>query len=249
MKMGYATTKNNNMEDTQFGGLELIRTIPLPQSSDSLRGYTAISHMSVIEDIKEELDRKNIHIIKENYKIGRGGQQLYGNFLTDMNVDNEMSAAIHFINSYDKSKSFSIMGGALVLVCTNGMMRMQQYSGTKRKHVGIINLEMPTMIENAITTLEEEYLLLVEAKKRMAEIEVSNRIQAELIGRLFFEQEILTVTQMSMVKNAMSSRNNPFNNGNAWGFYNNITGALRASHPSTYIKDHEEFHEFAMQEF
>jgi hypothetical protein len=237
------------MENSQFRGLDFIRTIPLPQSSISLRGYQAVSHMSVIDDIKEELDRKNIKIIKENYKIGREGNQLYGNFLTDINVDNEMSAAIHFINSYDKSKSFSINGGALVLVCTNGMMRMQSYVGTRRKHMGLIDSEMPTMIINAINTLEEEYNLLVEAKRRMVEIEVSNKIQAELIGRLFFEQEILTVTQMSMIKGAMNSRTNPFNNGNAWGFYNNVTGALRASHPSTYIKDHAEFHEFAMQEF
>lgn len=237
------------MENTQFQDISYIRGIPLPITSDSMRGYQCVSHMDIIESIKEELDRQGIKIIKENYKIAKGGNQIYGNFLTDMDVDGEMAAAIHFINSYDKTKRFELNASALVLVCTNGMMKQNEYAAIKRKHVGSITSEIAYMIEESVASLEKEYMQLIEAKRHLAEIETTQRLVSEIAGRLFIQEGLLTPTQLSRFKSESERKTNPFNNNNAWGMYNNFTESLKLSHPADYMNNHIRLHEFMMEEF
>lgn len=236
------------MENTQFQDLGFIRAIPLPSNSDNMRGYQAVAHMDIIDTIKEELDKQGIHVIKENYKIAKFGNQVYGNLLTDMNVDGEMSAAIHFVNSYDKSKKFELNASALVLVCSNGMMRTNTFASFKRKHVGTIGFEMSFMVEEAVQNLEKEYMQLVEAKRHLEDITVNARLISELAGRLFMEEKLLSPTQLSRFKSETERKTNPFNNGNLWGTYNNLTESLKLSHPSEYMDNHIQLHEFIMRE-
>lgn len=237
------------MTNTQFVDIDEIRKVQLPMSSSDMRKYQAIAHLDVIDSIKEELDRRGICIVKENYKLGRFGQQLYGNFLTDMNVDGEMSSAVHFTNSYDKTKRLEIKSGALVLVCTNGMVRISESGSSSRKHVGAINIELASMIDEAMDNMEMEYKMLVEAKNHLKQVEVDMRRRAEIAGRLFMEKKILSVTQMSVFKNEFERSTNPFNDDSAWTIYMNATEALKLSHPVDYIKDHQKLHEFAMEVF
>ena len=237
------------MTNTQFVDLDEIRKVQLPMSSDDMRKYQAISHIDVIDGIKEELDKRGIGIVKENYKLGRFGQQLFGNFITDLNTDKDMSASLSFTNSYDKTKRLEVLSTSTVLVCSNGMMRSREIAGSSRKHVGAISIELAFMIEEAMNTMETEYAMLVEAKNKFKQIEISKQRQAELAGRLFMEQQVLSVTQMSVFKNECERKTNPFNDGSAWSIYMNATEALKLSHPVDYIRDHQKLHEFAMQVF
>ena len=237
------------MENTQFRDISFIKSIPLPTNSDNMRGYQCVPHMTIIDSVKEELDRQGIQVINENYKIAKDGKQVYGNFVTDMNVDGEMAAAIHFVNSYDKTKRFELNASALVLICTNGMMKNNVFSSFKRKHVGIIGYELSFMVEDVVHNLEKEYMQLLEAKRYLQGVEVDQRTIAEVTGRLFFEEELLTPTQLSRFKTENERKTNPFNNGNAWGYYNNLTESLKLSHPSEYMNNHIKLHKFMMDIF
>jgi hypothetical protein len=237
------------MTNTQFVDIDEIRKVQLPMSSSDMRKYQAIAHLDVIDSIKEELDRRGISIVKENYKLGRFGQQVFGNFITDVNVDNEMSASITFTNSYDKTKRLECISSCTVLVCSNGMMRNMEISGSRRKHVGAINVELASMIDEAMDNMEMEYKMLIEAKNHLKQVEVDMRRRAEIAGRLFMEKKILSVTQMSVFKNEFERATNPFNDDSAWTIYMNATQALKLSHPVDYIKDHQKLHEFAMEVF
>ena len=237
------------MTNTQFVDINEIRKIPVPLSTEDMRKYQAVAHLDVIDSIKEELDKRGIGIVKENYKLGRFGQQLYGNFLTDMSVDPDMNSAIHFTNSYDKTKRLEIKSGCLVLVCSNGMLRLSESSSSSRKHVGAISIELASMIDEAMDNMEIEYKMLVEAKNYLKQIEVHMRRRAEIAGRLFMEKQILSVTQMSVFKSEFERATNPFNDDSAWTMYMNATQALKLSHPVSYISDHQKLHQFAMEEF
>jgi hypothetical protein len=237
------------MENTQFQNISFIRAIPLPPNSDNMRGYQCLPYMTIIDSIKEELDKQGISIINENYKIAKDGKQVYGNIITDMNVDGEMAAAIHWVSSYNKSKRFEINASALVLVCTNGMMRQNTFASAKRKHVGTIEYEVPFMIEEAVQNLEKEYMQLIEAKRHLESIETNQRLIAEIGGRLFLEESLLSPTQLSRFKSENERKTNPFNNGNVWGLYNNLTESLKLSHPTEYMDNHIKLHEFMMNEF
>ena len=237
------------MEKTIFQTLEQIKAIPVPQSEMYLKGYQAVPHIAVIDTLKEQIDKRGLGITKEVYKINKGGNLMYGSILTDMKSDNDLGGGFHFVNSYDKSKKLEIRSGAVVFICDNGMIRMNTLSTIRRKHVGSVNFDMYPMIEHAMDNLEHEYELLVSAKRQLERIEVSKQVRAELAGRLFFEHELLSVTQMSLLQRQFNKTTGPFVSDNAWSLYNNVTETLKSSHPYHYIQDHEMFHEIMMEEF
>lgn len=237
------------MINTKFQTIEDIKKISIPASAETMKGYQVIPHMDVINNIKEELGKKGIGITKENYKVAKFGNQIYGNIVTDLKSDSDLGGALHFVNSYDKSKKLEIISGAIVFICGNGMIKMVDISASKRKHVGSIATIMKHMIYNSICNLEKEYELLVEAKKRFQEVEVSKRLQSELAGRLFMEEKLLTPTQMPAFRRECEKVDSPFGDNTAWKFYNNCTEVLKLSHPSNYLNDHIKLHKFALEVF
>jgi hypothetical protein len=237
------------MEKTIFKTLQEIAAIPVPSSMDYMKGYQAVPHIEVVNNIKETLDKKNLGIVKEVYKVNKGGNILYGSILTDMKNNDDLGGGIHFVNSYDKSRMLEIRAGAIVFICSNGMVRMQEFSQVKRKHVGTVMQDLLGITEFAVNSLEHEYMILGAAKERLQEQELSKRTRAELVGRLFAEHELLSVTQMSILKQELDRKNGAFLEPTAWSFYNNVTETLKSSHPYDYISNHEQFHEFMMEEF
>lgn len=237
------------MEKTAFKTLQEIASIPVPRSEDYLKGYQAVSHISVINAIKEGIDKKGYGITREVYKVNSGGNIMYGSILTDMKSDNDLGGGFHFVNSYNKTKKLQIRAGAIVFLCDNGMVRMQNFANITRKHVGLINFEIDPMITNSINMLEEEYTMLTQAKNQLNQVDISKQIRAELAGRLFMEHELLSVTQMSLLKQEFNNPNSKFPDMNAWNLYNNVTEILKSCHPYDYIETHQEFHEIMMEEF
>jgi hypothetical protein len=85
----------------------------------------------------------------------------------------------------------------------------------------------------------------------MKEIVIDSKRQAELLGVLFAEYEILTTEQMSLVKQQME-KPSYFYNGDVnslWSFYNHVTLALKKSHPRNWMEDQRKLHWFLNMEF
>jgi hypothetical protein len=85
----------------------------------------------------------------------------------------------------------------------------------------------------------------------MKEIIIDSKRQAELLGVLFAEYEILTTEQMTLVKQQMD-KPSYFYNGDVnslWSFYNHITFALKKSHPRNWMEDQRKLHWFLNMEF
>lgn len=236
------------MENTTFKTLEQIRQIPVPVSAIYMKGYQAVPHIEVINEVKERLDKQGINVVKEVYKTNKLGHQLYGSILTDMKLDNDLGGGIHFVNSYDKTRKLQIRSGSIVFICSNGMIRMNNVTNYSRKHVGSVNEELITMVEQSINSLEEEYKYFIEAKEKFKRIKLSKTVQAELVGRLFVEHDLLTTVQASMLKTSINRTEGNFIGNTAWDFYNNTTEALKLTHPSDYLQNHMEFHQFMVEE-
>jgi len=85
----------------------------------------------------------------------------------------------------------------------------------------------------------------------MKEIIIDSKRQAELLGVLFAEYEILTTEQISLVKQQME-KPSYFYNGDVnslWSFYNHVTFALKKSHPRNWMEDQRKLHWFLSMEF
>jgi hypothetical protein len=89
------------------------------------------------------------------------------------------------------------------------------------------------------------YDQLVSDKEAMKVISMNKRRQAQMLGILFAEYQILTTEQASMIRNQMDRPSHVFEDSNSlWAFYNYVTIALQHSHPKTWMEDQRVLHYF-----
>jgi hypothetical protein len=89
------------------------------------------------------------------------------------------------------------------------------------------------------------YAQLVADKNAMKDIPMNKRKQAQLLGILFAEYQILTTEQASMVRAQMDKPSHVFEDTSSlWAFYNYVTTALQSSHPKTWMEDQRVLHYF-----
>ena len=76
--------------------------------------------------------------------------------------------------------------------------------------------------------------------------EISPQDAYNILGELFFKKEVLTITQMSIIKRELQFSKNfkhLFDKDfTAFDVYNAITHSLKMSHPSEYISNHIDTH-------
>ncbi len=78
------------------------------------------------------------------------------------------------------------------------------------------------------------YNQLCSDKESMKGITLNKRKQAQLLGILFAEYQILTTEQASIVRQQMDRPSHVYADSNSlWAFYNYVTIALQHSHPKT----------------
>jgi hypothetical protein len=89
------------------------------------------------------------------------------------------------------------------------------------------------------------YNQLCADKASMEGVSLNKRRQAQLLGVLFAEYEILTTEQASMIRDQMKKPQQVFaNTDSLWAFYNFVTNSLQHSHPKTWMEDQRILHYF-----
>lgn len=224
---------------------EELYKIPVPYATSS---YSPVSHKNVIEHIYEELDKHNLSVTSESYRDSRYGQQLIGYMDLAYNNDTEMNMRLAFRNSYDKSMSIAFVAGSSVIICSNGMISGE--FNFLRKHTGAVNQELSEKINLTINELEQHFIKMKQHSNTMKQIEIDKRASAELLGRMFIEEEIILSSQLNIIKSQLEKPEyNDFINPTLWSLYNHITYSLKNSHPLTYINQHQNLHKFVEKEF
>jgi len=221
--------------------------VPLPPRTDS---YTPISNREVVDLIHNEALRNNLTIFNSSFKVNREGTKTIGYF--DIRADDpEMAMRMAFRNSYDKSMSFGIAAGAKIMVCSNGCITGEIV--TKRKHTGSADEEAKYKIIEGFSMIGDTFETIKQARDKFKSIEIDRKINSELVGRMFMEHEFINSVQLNIIKKECESSDKfttIWEPGySVWDLYNNVTHSLKESHPSTYMHDHINLHEFMMAEF
>ena len=119
-----------------------------------------------------------------------------------------------------------------------------------RKHIGTADTETEDTIKEQVSLAKMYYDQLVSDKERMKEITLDRKKQAQLLGILFADEEILTTEQASLIRQQMSRPLHQFaDNNSLWAFYNYVTLALQQSHPKTWMEDQRVLHWFISEAF
>ncbi len=227
---------------------------PLPNHGKS---YTVVSHKEVIENTKKLLEDSGFTIRRELYRanmnaqVAQGVYHIYPSRSIDDNIvnENELGMMFAWTNSYDRSKSFQCAIGAYVMVCSNGMM-CGDMMNFKRKHTGTAGHDIAMQLSNQIKNGEKHYTRILNDRDSLKNVTLTNREQSELLGRLFADDEIITSSQVSIIKKEMKkpSFNYDCLDDNAWAFYNHVTHSLKVSPPRDWMQDSQNFHDFMMNE-
>jgi len=216
-------------------------SVALPDHGDS---YTVISHESVINHVYTELAQAGFGIVSEEYRATADGNIAQGVHVLQYNSDPELSMMFAWTNSYNKQVRFKCGVGAYVNQIGTTMVCGDMGSWA-RKHTGTADEETVATIKDQVTNAQMYYDQLVADKNAMKDIKMNKRKQAQLLGILFAEYQILTTEQASIVRSQMDKPVHVFEDTSSlWAFYNYVTTALQSSHPKTWMEDQRVLHYF-----
>lgn len=216
-------------------------SVPLPNHGAS---YTVISHQSVMDYVYTELAAAGFSVISEEYRCTADGQIAHGIYKLNFNSDPELSMMFAWTNSYNKQVRFKCgVGGYINLTGTT--MVCGDMGSWARKHTGTADEETIKTIQDQIANAHMYYNQLCADKESMKGITLNKRKQAQLLGILFAEYQILTTEQASIVRQQMDRPSHVYVDSNSlWAFYNFVTIALQHSHPKTWMEDQRVLHYF-----
>lgn len=223
---------------------EQLFAVTVPQPTES---YTPVSHRQIVEEIYENVDKAGLQVKQTNYQTTKDGNAVIG--IMDIAADDvEFNYRLAFRNSYDKTMSIAFVGGASVIVCSNGMV----IGDVKflRRHTGNAAAELTDKIQRVVGNLGEELEVAQRHSAQMKSIELSPTATAELCGRFLMEHEIITTSQLSIVRRQLKQPDyKDFADPTLWSLYNHTTHALKKTHPYNYIDSYKKLHAFVEDEF
>lgn len=213
--------------------------IPVPEST---RSYCPISNVEIIKTALESLDREGFSLKSEFHKCDGSLSKFVGGFIIH-GGSKDMDIMFGYKNSYDKSMSAGFAVGANIMICSNSVVTGE--ISMKRKHTGDGNIDITNGISEGLLRLGDNFIHLEKLLNRMKEIEISRRTCCELVGRLYLEEEIITLQQLSIIKRELSNESFDYNVENSlYNLYQATTHSLKISHPRTWMNDHIDAHRF-----
>jgi len=218
----------------------------IPLRTDS---YTPVPHSDFLQLIAQEIENSSYGLQIKARKIytNLNGQKLVGFYSVGIRgVDTApefgLEMMLGYKNSYDKSMSAGLAAGLNVTICENGVVAGDMLS-FRRKHTGEIRSELREHIQTAIINMRDGFDRLVLEVDIMKDYGLTLKQKAELMGIMYFEENMVTPNQLSIVKKEMNESEN-FKGDTLWDLYNNVTQALKTSHPLNHIEDHIKLHSF-----
>jgi hypothetical protein len=200
-------------------------SIDLPVHGDS---YTVISHESVMDMSTNALTTAGFTIADEEYRATADGNIAQGIYRLTYNSDPELSMMFAWTNSYNKQVRFKCGVGAYINK-TGTVMVCGDMGSWARKHTGTADEETLKTITDQITNAQMYYNQLVSDKNSMKDISMNKRKQAQMLGILFAEYQILTTEQASFIRQQMDKPSHVFEDSNSlWAFYNYVNFAQPA---------------------
>ena len=214
---------------------------PIPQETKT---YKPVSHQELIDLTLESIYQSGYKLESQNYSTAREGNVANGRYTIANVADSEMKLQIGWQNSYDRSLSLKFALGTSIIICSHGMVK-GDHGAFRKKHQGDIQTFTPSAISEYIKGGGDAFQTLQSDRDALKQYEATDKVQAEVIGRLFLQEEIISSSQMNIIKKELNVPTHNYGaQGSMWELYNNVTFAMKQSHPSDWMQDHIDVHNF-----
>lgn len=232
-----------------------IKTYQVPESRllavvppVDTRTYKAISHAQLIDLTLEGIHGSGFELGRQNYSMAKEGAVANGHYTITSVADSEMQIQIGWQNSYDKSITLKWAMGVHIFICSNGCISGDM-GAFKRKHQGSIQEFTPHAISEYIKTAADVFVSMQKQRDQMKQIELTKRVTAEILGRMVVDNEIITTTQLNIIKRELDKPSHNYGAPNSmWELYQFVTFSMKELHPTLWMDDHIHAHEFFTNE-
>lgn len=222
-----------------------LLSVELPKETKS---YKPVSHQELIDITLESIYSSGFTVNTETYRSAKDGKVANARYTIKDVRDSEMELQVGWQNSYDKSLSLKYAIGTKILICENGCVS-GDYGNFKKKHVGEIQKFTPAAIIEYIKKAGDVFSQIQKQREEMKKIELDSRTRAELIGRMFIEEDFITSTQLNIIKNQLNAPIYDYGCENSlWETYQFTTQGMRDVHPSIWMENHMKAHNFFVKE-
>jgi hypothetical protein len=212
--------------------------------SDETVTYKPVSHLQLMDLTLESIHKAGFSLDKELYSSAREGNVANARYTISDVSDSEMQLQIGWQNSYDKSLSLKFAIGTHVFICANGCVS-GDYGSFKKKHTGEIQTFAPNAITEYIKSASEGFRRMQDEREKMKNISLTRTAKAELIGRLILDEGIIKSTQLNIIKKEMDSPSFDYGSPDSmWELYQFVTYSMKEIHPSLWMRDHIDAHNF-----
>ena len=220
-----------------------IINAPLPEDT---RTYKRITNEELINLTLESIYGAGFSLQSERYTMARDGDIANGMYSIRNVADSEMQLNIAWQNSYNKQLTLKYCLGVKIFVCENGGVSGDM-GAFKRKHTGDVQEFTPKHIIEYIKTAGDVFADMQRQRERLKQIEITKRTAAELIGRAYIENQFINTTQLNIIKSQFEKPLFDYGApGSLWELYQWITYSLKNDHPSNWMQDHLDTHNFIL---
>jgi len=222
----------------------MLLAAPIPQQTKT---YKPVSHAQLMDLTLESIHQAGFTLDQESYTSAREGKVANGKFSIKNVADSEMQLQIGWQNSYDKSLSLKFAIGTKIFICANGCVS-GDYGAFKKKHQGEIQTFTPQAITEYIKNAGDAFTKMQAEREIMKNIDIDKRAQAELIGRMYIEEQFIESTQLNIIKRELKNPTHDYNATNSlWELYQFTTFSMKEMHPSLWMNNHIDAHSFFVE--
>ena len=224
---------------------DILINTEIPQQTKT---YKPVSHKQLIDLTLNGIHNAGFKLDSEHYSAARNGNVANGRFSIADVADSEMQLQIGWQNSYDKSLTLKFAIGTRIFICQNGCVSGDM-GAFKRKHVGEIQEFTPSAISEYIRSASEAFRRMQQEREQMKNVEVTKRTKAELIGRMYLEDQFISSTQLNIIGRELKAPTHDYGAPDSmWELYNYVTFAMKETHPSFWMDNHMNAHRFFVNE-
>jgi len=218
---------------------------PVPQATNT---YGPVAHETLFERVEAEIQRNNWEVEDVSYRGAMNNDVVIAYYTLATKSNLPVKPMIGIINSYNKTRRVGIACGARVMICMNGMISGEATAA--KVHRSKVMDHLDQMIHVTLGSLRKTFgdinndIVNLKERKLDGMTEVSH-----ILGELYVRDSILTPTQASVVKTEITdsihfSMKEDTESFNSWNLYNNVTEALKRSHPLNEFKDYHKVHDY-----
>jgi hypothetical protein len=211
--------------------VKIIKTNEVDLTSVAVpSSHPGVSHTYIINEVRNELLKVGLTVIREEYTKSINGYTALGVYHIT-GSDSDLGLMFTWLNSYEKITRFKCAGGAFNKANNTIMISDIFLGGPSR---GDVEAKVTDYIKQVVVDIKIEYATLVKAKDKLKQIDISNKEMAEMMGSLYWMDEISS-SQMIKVKEAYTKAKT----NNAWDIFNIIADSLKTAHPRKWMEQHK----------